>query len=314
MRTSAIIQEPIHILLCIYDLSDTYNKHFGATMASVIINTKYPVVFHLIYDENIITPKSQEIANLNRDNYISLCREHKTSIYFHHFSLPTQLQKKFGLWNWSPAALLRLFAADILPDLDRIIYLDGDIIVNMDLTQLWTECDISAYPLGACLEGSHFNSGFLYMNLKMIREKYTLSKIAIDSLSNTNLREPDQLILNNVFWDSFLPLEPKYNYHVSKENADLLVSEQGVMHFVVYKPWINSQRKEIELLYWKYLSLSPWGDTGDKLIMDSWDVLDTTLESWFKLPKVALKYEIKKIQHIILRHTKFKNQKYPGDK
>jgi lipopolysaccharide biosynthesis glycosyltransferase len=313
MDNVTIEQDPIHFLLCIYDLSDTYNKHFGATLASLLVNTKSSMVFHLIYDENLITSNNREIAKINKENYLSLCRKYNASLFFHNFSLPAPLQKKFGLWKWSPAALLRLFAADILPDIDKIIYLDGDIIVNMDLTSLWTECDISAYPLGACLEGKHFNSGFLYMNLKMIREKYTLSKIAIELLSKTDLREPDQLILNKVFWDNFLPLETKYNYQVSKENADLLASQEGVMHFVVYKPWINSQRKKIELLYWKYLSLSPWGNTGDKLILDSWNVLDTTLESWFKLPKVALKYEIKKMKQIILRRTKFKNQKYPGE-
>ena len=85
------------------------------------------------------------------------------------------------------ATLLRLCLPNLLPDLDKILYLDGDIIVNGDLSPLF-DLNISDYYVAAAkdsasvyninyqtsmgIASSHFyyNAGILLFNLAALRQ------------------------------------------------------------------------------------------------------------------------------------------------
>ena len=88
--------------------------------------------------------------------------------------------------RYTEAASLRLLLPELLPELDKILYLDCDIIVRQDLTRLWNETDLGDNYLAAVYEAAiegqaerfralgcdpvkYFNSGFLLMNLKQMR-------------------------------------------------------------------------------------------------------------------------------------------------
>ena len=85
----------------------------------------------------------------------------------------------------------RLFIPKLLPDEKKAIYLDADIIVNLDITELW-QTDLENHPLAVVLESedgaiparysklviegfvkgeNYFNSGVLLMNLEVLREE-----------------------------------------------------------------------------------------------------------------------------------------------
>jgi len=55
-----------------------------------------------------------------------------------------------ALKSWSPAVLYKFMLADILPDyLHKVIYLDGDMIIRHDLTDLYESSLESGQILGA---------------------------------------------------------------------------------------------------------------------------------------------------------------------
>ena len=87
-----------------------------------------------------------------------------------------------------PASWLRIFLAELFPELDRILYLDCDLIVTAPLTPLWSvdlegAClgavttvfpspawgDAHCAGLGLASPDLHFNSGVLLMNLRELR-------------------------------------------------------------------------------------------------------------------------------------------------
>ena len=90
------------------------------------------------------------------------------------------LSKAEGLNHISKATYYRLLIADILPkEIDRVLYLDCDIIVNDSLEELWgidmTGKAIAASPqigsghdcerLGYPIEDGYFNAGqFLHLS------------------------------------------------------------------------------------------------------------------------------------------------------
>jgi len=130
---------------------------------------------------------------------------------------------------WTSEAYYRLFIEDIVHDHDKTIYLDTDMVVDGDISELY-ETDISGYLLGACRSSwlqwcvstghlsngfsyrdyisnvlklcdpmSYFSSGMMLLNIKEIKE-FELKRKSLELLSKiyATVRFPDQCILNVV--------------------------------------------------------------------------------------------------------------------
>lgn len=83
----------------------------------------------------------------------------------------------------TPAALLKFLLPDLLAPWDKVIYLDGDIVVKDDITPLWN-VDLEGCPIAAVIDSgtiywkheyakkvtSYFNSGVMVMDLQVMRE------------------------------------------------------------------------------------------------------------------------------------------------
>lgn len=276
--------ERIHIMFGVWDLSDGYNQHIGVVITSAAVHASLPLTVHLLYDETL-NQDNPEYEN-NKHRYSRLEEKYDLNIIYHHFTLPEYLYQSRGLHNWSPAAFLRLFSPILLPDIDRVIYLDGDVIVNLDLAEIlsqkwWDE----NYALGACLTPEfpntkfyrkliatqksmgvpldhYFNSGVLFLNLKKIRSEYNLPKSTEEILKqHPTLLYPDQDILNIVFHDDVCILPNIYN------NNAFLEPENDFKHTIIHYIGVGKPWRDIGYTaaweYWKYLAESPWGDTWD---------------------------------------------------
>lgn len=55
---------------------------------------------------------------------------------------------------YSLACYLRLFAPTLLPDVDKVLYLDCDLIVNGNLDELWNT-DLEGYAVAAVHDAPH---------------------------------------------------------------------------------------------------------------------------------------------------------------
>lgn len=132
--------------------------------------------------------------------------------------------------RWSPVIFYRCIAHRIFKDIDKILYLDSDILVCRDISELFN-IDISDYVLGGVRDmapvndkyhpqgilirnfsekylnnGPYINSGVLLINLKKIAEYENL-------LFETKvpLYYPDQDLLNAAFAGKIKILPLKYN-------------------------------------------------------------------------------------------------------
>lgn len=125
----------------------------------------------------------------------------------------------------SKTSLLKYYIANVLPQLDKVLYLDTDILVLHDLTELF-ETDVHDVYLAAVKDpswffenghvvelnlddrGFYFNTGVMLMNLAKIREDGLVQKL--EDFTNNNFRTyMDQDALNVVVGDkvSLLPFE-----------------------------------------------------------------------------------------------------------
>ena len=189
----------------------------------------------------------------------------------------------------------RLFIGSLIPDnIDKIIYLDCDILVINSLKHLWNE-DISEYycagvldccnttiqkMLGISEEDNYINAGMLYINLKKWREDNIEEKFIKFIMDNQNrYYQHDQGIINNTFKDNIKIISPKYNLqsyfqfmsykvskkfsgidndYYSKEIIDEARNNPVCLHFYAadfFRPWQNEKHPYAKL-YKKYAQLA----------------------------------------------------------
>lgn len=164
----------------------------------------------------------------------------------------------------SQAALLKFRIPELLPQLDKVLYMDGDILVRGDLIELY-KTDINAYYAAAVKDmptydgdylqsigiKEYFNSGIMLLNLSELRADSISKKLIEEKKHQKYHRFMDQDAFNFVFKDKVLFVSPIFNYmpvalknHSQKEYCNFYdVSEQELQKIQIIhlagevKPW-----------------------------------------------------------------------------
>lgn len=257
----------IELALAFQDKDGQYAEHAGVVLASVFQNTRSPVNVHILHDETL--------SEDNRQKLVELTASYNQTINFYPVAIPEdmlQVMASVGSINvWTPACMYRLLLPAIIPT-DRIIYLDCDVLVNMDLEELW-QVELNGFYLGAVWDQNimtitetisskglnpdlYFNSGVILFALNTIRANPSWYAEMLNFLRNfPDTAMPDQDALNAVFGENHLPLDVHFNFF-NMAAADHDFSNK-IVHFAGdEKCWIsNSSGWE---LYRYYLSLTPW--------------------------------------------------------
>ncbi len=191
----------------------------------------------------------------------------------------------------SKAALFKFKIADLFPDYDKILYLDSDMIVLNDLSELyWTDIEgkygaaVTDYHIAkkgyrglSQIKTKHyFNSGMLLMNLEEMRKHYLPEKLLSkkkEISKNTVFSFMDQDTFNIICGDKMLLLSVKYNflncYYEEMERYEMhkltgidfeeicrIYERPTVLHIGgKYKPW-KGILGEKRLLYDKYMLIN----------------------------------------------------------
>jgi lipopolysaccharide biosynthesis glycosyltransferase len=242
----------------------------GVMMYSVCKNNPdTDIVFHVIVDDAVSQGQKMELKENLQDFtnvriYFYTVDETALSA-FPNIALETTITK---------ATYYRLLLTNILPDtVQKVLYMDGDIIVRKSLAPLWNT-DLTGYALAAVpdsasanieyynrlkypAERGYFNAGVLLVNLDYWRQHDALRTFNgfIQDRAD-DIVAHDQDVLNCVFCDQKLTLPIKYDlvsgYIWKKREFDYWKVEQElqealkdpvIIHFTgVYKPWYAYQR------------------------------------------------------------------------
>ena len=186
-----------------------------------------------------------------------------------------EIFEKFKIYGYyTYANYMRLLLPELLPNVDKILYLDCDIIVADNSISELFDLDISNHKyigvldrnadtdhLGPEIKGKYINSGVLMMNLKMLRADESFAKIKLLHEQNINrIIWVDQCLINLYGHNSIMLIENKFNYQIyshecSKEDWDNL-SEKAIYHFCNHiKPWHKCSRIHVAEFWWRYATL-----------------------------------------------------------
>jgi lipopolysaccharide biosynthesis glycosyltransferase len=169
-----------------------------------------------------------------------ICSAYNVDVYFYLF---TPRMKASG--RFTSSVFARLYLDEILSeDVDKILYLDCDLVVNGKLFSLYQE-SLDQYYLFAVIDegdehtqkisndnelGEYFNAGFLLFNIKKMRDDGVFESARNNF--NENNKYLDQDMLNIAVNNNWKKIDCKYNYMKSNRNKNAVI-----IHYAHCKPW-----------------------------------------------------------------------------
>lgn len=269
----------IHVCFGLHDTDGRYSKFIGAAIASIFVNTFFPVTIHILHDDTLTAD--------NRDKFSYLAGRYGQQIMFHNVDkicadeitflrerLADKIKSRFGIGTFYRLFIKRIFGTG------KMIYLDADITVNLDIAELWQQ-DLKNFPIAAVPEldatfnqmvkkkflinaglvrkEDYFNSGVMVFNLDKFDEKFFRDGVNF-LLNNLACESLDQDILNAAFAANYLKLEQKFDSFVIVERRHNASVAQKIYHYAGNCIGLN------------------FGDAYDKLWLENF-----TRTPWFNL-------------------------------
>lgn len=245
-------QVVIDIALC---FNDAYEKHIGPLLFSLVKhNTQAFFRVHIVY-RNLSTELQDRLKGLEQILpgleliFHYLDSEHLHQIGFAHDQFPIE-------------TYFRLFLAEVLPDCDRLLYFDVDLLVCGDVVELWS-FDMQGAPIAAVVErdiyeyfgwyleklgfdekNHYFTAGVLLLDTKQIRERnLTRDLVQMAVERGSEFKFCDQDLLNIYFKDEVVFFDKRYNYTQYWMYHEALDKEElRIIHYSgapLKKPWNN---------------------------------------------------------------------------
>ena len=248
---------------------ERYAPFAGVSIASFLKNSKNDEFLNFYILSNKISIKNKEKINALRK--IKECniefREVEKS-KFNGFYLPS---KKAYI---SISAYYRFLIAEMFSDLDKILYVDCDVIAtdsiwdfyNIDLKDNYaavikdTSSEENQARLGFNPNEFYFNSGVILMNLKKWRTNNIVEKLFATVKDGLD----DQDILNLVLRGKTIFVDAKWNWQGKAKYYKEKIPPKLIHFITVYKPWITGSKLGFNNEYFKALALTPWNNFYDQ--------------------------------------------------
>lgn len=292
----------IDILSC---TDSTFVIPLGVMFYSICANAQNcQFCFHVIVDKSVTDKQKKQLAQTVKNKGITIFYEITEETI--GIKLPV-VSYKFPI-----SIYYRLLMAKILPPtIDKVLYLDADIIVRHDLSELW-KTNIDNYAIAAVVNQSnafnywnrldyprsngYINSGVILVNLAYWRTHFITEQFleCISTYKDT-LYYPDQDVINRVLNDKIFILKETYNTQEAffKEvrddiacetpnGVDMAIKDPCVLHYTGVKPWELLCQHPLIKEYYKYKRKSLW---KDNIYMET---------KWFKSFRI-FKNEIRRI-------------------
>lgn len=237
------------------------------------------------YDIYILHSEKQRLDKV----FLSKVAEEFHNCKINYVLVGDTFDSAFEIRGITIAAYYRLLIPKLIPQYDKIIYADVDIIFQSDLSTLYS-IDLGSNYLAATKDlglnlsedgkkhiqtlpkvtpGNYLQSGFIMLNLALIRQDGLTDKLV--EVATKKWKYQDQDTLNIVCHDRVLFLPPKYNmtdysfYYGIKEQAkwnELYTKQEfkegvtdGNLHFNGHKPW---RKWSVNFdIWWEYYRISP---------------------------------------------------------
>lgn len=208
---------------------------------------------------------------------------------------------------------LRLMAVHVLPpEVERVLYLDADLVVVGDLAELWRtdlqDMALAAVPdpwgqfrkadLGIPPHAAYVNAGVTLMNLDYWRRHDVAERlVAFIEARGSGLMFHDQDAINAVLHDAIRPVDFRWNFQARMYKIDprdpaappraavrAAMPQAAIIHYNGrQKPWHFMATVARKGLYRRYLRRTAWRDSKP----EGWSVLKLPHYGWRRMRSLA---------------------------
>lgn len=281
----------------VYAADDGFAEILGVSMVSLYENSKdMDEIIIYILDSGITTENKKKLKSV-ADDYLR-----STPIFIEAKDISQELCMEVEVDRGSLSQYSRLFVSSDLPrDLERVLYLDCDILIIKSIKELWN-LNFNGKTIAALMdafskyyrrnidlqpEDIMFNSGVMLIDLKRWKEKKIEDKLMqFISSKNGKIQQGDQGALNSVLSHDIYCFEPRFNsvtIFYDFTYTDMLiyrkppkfytevqvkeaVDDPNVIHFTTSflsnRPWVEGCQHRYVEEWMKYKTMSPWKDSA----------------------------------------------------
>lgn len=253
-----------------FSADDNYVPYLDVAIASLIANASKEYKYRIIVLNTGLNPENIEKVKQNERNGFE--------IDFIDISSELEgIKNSFkNVYHFSVAAYYRLFIASLFPQYDKILYLDCDLVVLGDVSELY-RTELGDNIIGACPEefvqntpefrtyadvalglnpDGYINTGVLLINLDAFR-RYEIEKKFVKLITeyDFDLLDPDQAYLNYLCRDKIWILPNGWNKEPTPTCCE---GKKNIVHYALYKkPWQFDDVMYGEY-FWAYAEKSPF--------------------------------------------------------
>lgn len=280
----------------VYASDDKFAEILGISLVSLYENSKD-------MEDIIVYILDAGIKEENKKKLMSLTQKYNAHelVFIEAKDITKELNMKVTLDRGSIGQYARLFISSVLPDdLDKVLYLDCDIILVKSIKELWN-LDLQGKIIAALKDAFSkyyraninlrqkdvmFNSGVMLIDLNKWKEEKIedkLLKFIVEK--NGKVQQGDQGVLNAVLSSDTFCFHPKYNSvtifydfsyeemlfyrkppeFYSKEVIKSAVDNPYLIHFTTSflseRPWMVGCQHKYKNEWMKYKEMSPWKDS-----------------------------------------------------
>ena len=253
-----------------FSTDDNYLPYLDVAIASLIENASKDFQYRLIVLNTGLSPEGVAKVKQNERSgfvidFVDISKDVK--------KINSRLK---NVYHFSIVTYYRLFIASLFPQYDKIVYIDCDLVVLGDISELY-HVDLGENILGAAPEqfvrstdefrryaeialgvdpDKYVNAGVLVINLKEFRNNQIEEKfIHLITEYDFDLLDPDQAYLNYLCQGKIYELPNGWN----KEPMPVPCNgKKNIVHYALYKkPWQYDDVMDGEY-FWQYARKSPF--------------------------------------------------------
>jgi len=274
------------------NIDNNYTLQLIVALTSMLENAKDST----FYEINILVPGNFREENKNK--ILNLKQRYKDKLEIEFIDMGKKFENSRVTGHFTKAIFYRLNLPSIKNNLNKILYLDSDIIVMQDLSELYNT-DITNYyiagipdrlrsrfdfksvryikKIGLKSSENYVNSGVLLMNLEKMRRDNLQEKFQrfVDIKVNRERVSvcPDQDALNSVCFDKILSLPFKFNLQVGFDvNTPYKVNEGA--RCLSEKEWNEALENPVIIHYTS--KQKPWKTSNIDFLREWWSYAGKT--------------------------------------
>ena len=257
-----------------FTIDDKYAPYMGVALYSLMenANPQYDYTVYVIY-QDLSGENRKRITDMCKNNFEIIFKQMSDTVHGISDDKAGKLRCDYSTYT----IYYRLFIADMFPQYDKGLYLDSDIVVPGDISELCLT-DLQDNIFGACADMSvsgveviagymenavgvdkdkYINSGILLMDLKKMR-RINLSQHFL-SLLNTYCFDniaPDQDYLNAMCNGNILHLDKVWDAMPLHDKPEM--SDPKIIHYNLFdKPWCY-KGVQYETYFWEFAAQTPF--------------------------------------------------------